>query len=99
MNLDSRTTQVYHVDDYWVHFLPHQMALALELLCTLLAGQKLLQGMPALQLWTTWRSRPTGYFKHLVACETRESTGDSCSNWAHNDETETLSLCPSAAIS
>lgn len=63
------------------------------------AGQKLLQGMPALRLWTNWRNRQTGVPNQLPACETRESTGESCNNWGGADGPEMLSVCAAAAVS
>ena len=62
-------------------------------------GQKLLQGMPALRLWANWRSRPNGLPNQLAACETRESTGESCGKWGGTDGPEMVSVCAEASIS
>lgn len=62
-------------------------------------GQKLLQGMPALRLWTNWRNRQTGLPNQLAPCETRECTGESCSNWGGADGHEMLSVCAAAEVS
>ncbi|OEH77738.1 btb poz domain-containing protein [Cyclospora cayetanensis] len=62
------------------------------------AGQKLLQGMPALRLWKTWQNRSPRLFNQTTVPHACENTGG-CITWDTNDRTEALSVYAAPEVS